>query len=111
MCTKKAIPDPEHPAESIPYVMNDDLSDPFGGMKTKFREVTPERKLRSDPGFPHTSLREMSHTRPALLTVFSTTQLDHSRTHGIYMRIHWRYCHGRTVCGWKQRWALKDSVC
>ena len=28
-------------------------------------------------GFPHISLWEMYHARPALLTVFSTTQLEH----------------------------------
>jgi STE24 endopeptidase len=59
-------------------VMEDIPSDPIGGSKTKFRSVSPARKLRSDPGFPHTSLREMSHARPALITVFSTTQFDHS---------------------------------
>jgi hypothetical protein len=64
--------------ESVP-------SDPNGGSKTKFREVSPARKLRSDPGFPHTSLRELSHARPALLTVFSTTQLDHSITQSDFM--------------------------
>jgi hypothetical protein len=44
----------------------------INGSKTKFREVSPARKLRSVPGFHHISLREMSHARPALLTVFST---------------------------------------
>jgi len=43
---------------------------------SKTRSVPPARKLRSDPGFPHISLREMYHARPALLTVFSTTQLE-----------------------------------
>jgi len=31
-------------------------------------------------GFPHISIREMCHARPALLTVFSITQSDHSIT-------------------------------
>jgi hypothetical protein len=64
-------------------MMEDIPSDPIGGSKT--RSVSPARKLRSDPGFPHISLREMSHARPALLTVFSTTQSDHSITQGVYM--------------------------
>jgi hypothetical protein len=46
--------------------------------KTKFRSVSPARKPRSVPGFPHTPPREMCHARPTLHTVFSTTQLDHS---------------------------------
>jgi hypothetical protein len=45
-------------------------------MVSKTLSVSPARKLRSDPGFPHISLREMSHAHPALLTVFSTTQTD-----------------------------------
>ncbi len=46
-------------------------------MISKTRSVSPARKLRSDPGFPHIYLREMYHARPALLTVFSITQLGH----------------------------------
>jgi len=46
-------------------------------MISKTRSVSPARKLRSDPGFPHISPREMYHTRTALLTVFSITQFDH----------------------------------
>jgi hypothetical protein len=37
-------------------------------------------------GFPHISLREMCHAPPALLTVFSTTQLGHSITQLVFMR-------------------------
>jgi hypothetical protein len=44
----------------------------------KTLSVSPARKLRSVPGFPHISHREMYHARPALHTVFSTTQLGHS---------------------------------
>jgi len=47
---------------------------------SKTLSVSPARKLRSVPGFPHISLREMYHARPALHTVFSTTQLGHSIT-------------------------------
>jgi len=47
---------------------------------SKTLSVSPARKLRSDPGFPHISRWEMYHARPALLTVFSTTQLEHSIT-------------------------------
>jgi len=47
-------------------------------MISKTRSVSPARKLRSDPGFPHISPREMYHARPSLLTVFSITQSDHS---------------------------------
>jgi hypothetical protein len=46
-------------------------------MISETRSVSPARKLRSDPGFPHISPREMRHARPALLTVFSITQSDH----------------------------------
>ncbi len=49
-------------------------------MISKTRSVSPARKLRSDPGFPHISHREMYHARPALLAVFSITQPDHSIT-------------------------------
>jgi hypothetical protein len=42
----------------------------------KTRSVSPARKLRSDPGCPRISPEEMPHARPALLTVFSTTQLE-----------------------------------
>jgi hypothetical protein len=49
-------------------------------MISKTRSVFPAWKLRSDPGFPHISLREMYHARPSLLTVFSITQSDHSIT-------------------------------
>jgi len=49
-------------------------------MISKTRSVSPARKLRSDPGFPHIYLREMYHARPALLTVFSIKQPDHSIT-------------------------------
>jgi len=44
---------------------------------SKTLSVSPARKLRSVPGFPHISPWEMYHARPALLTVFSTTQLEH----------------------------------
>ena len=47
---------------------------------SKTLSVSPARKLRSVPGFPHISLREMYHARPALHTVFSTTQLEPSKT-------------------------------
>jgi len=47
-------------------------------MIAKTLSVSPARKLRSDPDFPHISPWEMCHARPALLTVFSTTQSDHS---------------------------------
>ena len=69
--------------EAFSSVMEDIPSDPIYGSKT--RSVSPARKLRSDPGFPHISFLEMFHARPALLTVFSTTQLDHSKTHGVCM--------------------------
>jgi hypothetical protein len=49
-------------------------------MISKTLSVSPARKLRSDPGFPHISPKEMYHARPALLTVFSITQSDHSIT-------------------------------
>jgi len=49
-------------------------------MISKTRSVSPARKLRSDPGFPHISSKEMYHARPALLTVFFITQSDHSIT-------------------------------
>jgi hypothetical protein len=52
---------------------------------SKTRSVSPARKLRSDPGFPHISSREMYHARQALLTVFYITQSDHSIT---FMSIH-----------------------
>ncbi len=42
--------------------------------------------LGSAPGFPHISQREMYHARPALLTVFSTTQLGHSITQLVFIR-------------------------
>jgi hypothetical protein len=45
---------------------------------SKTLSVSPARKLRSVPGFPHISPWEMYHARSALLTVFSTTQLGHS---------------------------------
>jgi hypothetical protein len=45
-------------------------------MIAKTRSLSPARKLRSIPGLPHISLREMSHARPALHTVFSTIQLE-----------------------------------
>ncbi len=44
---------------------------------SKTRSVSPARKLRSVAGFSHISSREMCHARPALHTVFSTTQLGH----------------------------------
>jgi hypothetical protein len=50
-------------------------------MISKTLSVSPARKLRSDPGFPHISLQEMYHARPALLTVFSITQSDHLIMH------------------------------
>ncbi len=56
-------------------VMNDVRASQLVIAKT--RSVSPARKLRSDPGFPHISPLEMYHARPALLTVFSTTQLGH----------------------------------
>jgi hypothetical protein len=56
-------------------VINDVPRVPIGGSKTKFREVSSPGKLRSIPDFPHISLWEMSHARPVLHTVFSTTQL------------------------------------
>jgi hypothetical protein len=46
----------------------------------KTRSVSPARKLRSDPGCPRISPEEMPHARPALLTVFSTTQLELPKT-------------------------------
>jgi hypothetical protein len=49
-------------------------------MISKTLSVSPARKLRSVPGFPHISPREMYHARPALLTVFSITQLGHTIT-------------------------------
>jgi hypothetical protein len=49
-------------------------------MISKTRSVSPARKLRSDPGFPHISPKEMCHARPALLTVFSIIQSEHSIT-------------------------------
>jgi hypothetical protein len=49
-------------------------------MISKTLSVSPARKLRSVPGFPHISPWEMYHARPALLTVFSITQSDHSIT-------------------------------
>jgi hypothetical protein len=49
-------------------------------MISKTLSVSPARKLRSDPGFPHISPREIYLARPALLTVFSITQSDHSIT-------------------------------
>jgi hypothetical protein len=76
----------DYMAGSIPKsVMENIPSDPLDGSKT--RSVSPARKLRSDPGFPHISPREMSHARPALLTVFSTTQLDHLKPQDIYNAI------------------------
>jgi hypothetical protein len=56
--------------------MDFNLGAPIGGSKT--HSVSPARNLRSDPGFPHISILEMSHARSALLTVFSTTQLEPS---------------------------------
>jgi len=47
-------------------------------MISKTLSVSPARKLRSDPGCPQISPREIYHARPALLTVFSITQSDHS---------------------------------
>jgi len=50
----------------------------------KTLSVSPAWKLCSVPGFPHIPW-EMYHTRPALLTVFSTTQLGHSITQCVLM--------------------------
>ncbi|MEE9501728.1 MAG: hypothetical protein V3V48_06605, partial [Candidatus Aminicenantaceae bacterium] len=44
---------------------------------SKTLSVSPARKLRSVPGFPHISPWEMYHACSALLTVFSTTYLEH----------------------------------
>ena len=41
---------------------------------SKTLSVSLARKLRSIPGFPHISLWEIYHARPALYTVFSTAQ-------------------------------------
>jgi hypothetical protein len=53
----------------------------FQSVIAKTRSVSPARKLRSTPGFPHIFPRKMSHARPALHTVFSTTQLELPKTH------------------------------
>jgi len=52
---------------------------------SKTRSVSPAWKLCSAPDFPHISPREMYHARPSLLTVFSTTQLEHSITQCVLM--------------------------
>ena len=64
---------------SIPKTVINDVR-VFQLVISKTLSVSPARKLRSDPGIPHISQQEMSHARPALLTVFSTTQLGHSKT-------------------------------
>jgi len=63
-------------AASIPKsVMNDIRVIQFVISKT--RSVSPAWKLRSVAGFPHISPWEMYRASQALLTVFSTTELDH----------------------------------
>jgi hypothetical protein len=70
---------------SIPRtVMEDVPSDPIGGCENTLSFPGEETSLGRG-GFPHIPLREMFHARPALLTVFSTTQLNHSKTHGVYL--------------------------
>jgi hypothetical protein len=70
-------------SELLKSVMNDVRVSQLVISKTL--SVSPARKLRSVPGFSHISLREMYHARPALLTVFSTTQLEHLITHCEFM--------------------------
>jgi hypothetical protein len=59
--------------------MNDILNDQIGGIKNTLSFPSEETSLGRG-GFPHISPREMYHARPALLTVFSTTQSDQSIT-------------------------------
>jgi len=59
--------------------MNDVPSVSIGDFENTLSFPSEETSLRRG-GFPHISLREMCHARPALLTVFSTTQLEHSMT-------------------------------
>ena len=57
-------------------MMNDTLSAQIGGIKNTLSFPSGETSLGRG-GFPHVSLWEMHHARPALLTVFSTTQSEH----------------------------------
>jgi hypothetical protein len=58
----------------LPYLMKSMIGDvphdQIGGSKT--HSVSPARKLRSIPGFPHISLKEMSHARMEPSRRFST---------------------------------------
>jgi hypothetical protein len=65
---------------SIPKtVMNVIPSAPIGDFENTLSFPSAETSLGRG-GFPHITLREMYHARPALLTVFSITQLGHSIT-------------------------------
>ncbi len=77
---------------SIPRnVMEDVPNDPIGGCENTLSFPGEETSL-GRRGFPHIPSREMSHARPALLTVFSTTQLDHSKPHGVELPSRFRKC-------------------
>jgi hypothetical protein len=54
-------------------------------MISKTLSVSPARKLRSIPGLPHISYREMHHAHSALHTVFSITQSDHLITLDVFL--------------------------
>jgi len=56
--------------------MNDVPSVPIGDFENTLGFPGEETSLGRG-GFPHISPWEMYHARPALLTVFSTTQLEH----------------------------------
>jgi len=61
-------------------VMNDLPSVPISDFENTLSFPSEETSLGRG-GFPHISPREMYHAHPALLTVFSTTQLGHSISH------------------------------
>ena len=56
-------------------MMTDVPSVPIGDFKNTLSFPSEETSL-GHGGFPHISPQEMYHARPALLTVFSTTQLE-----------------------------------
>ena len=58
--------------------MDDVPSAPIGDFENTLSFPSEETSLGS--GLPSHLSREMYHARPALLTVFSTTQLEHSIT-------------------------------
>jgi hypothetical protein len=68
---------------SIPETsMNDFKNVPICDFENTLSFPSEETSLGRG-GFPHISFPEMYHARPALLTVFSTTQLEHFITQRI----------------------------